>query len=134
MAEIASFHFCDQKSAATFPRNHSRQRAGLQQAHPSACAGKEGSCAEADVCQLRAQLQEASCPRTMCGWKGKPILLLLFAVRYKLHAGGFDDNMVLPPGASSESSTKGITSSFYFLFFFFNTLNSFTTDEALLPS
>lgn len=57
---------------------------------------------EADVCQLRAWLREASCPRTMCGWKGKPILLLL-AVRFKLHAGGFDDNMVLPPGASSES-------------------------------
>lgn len=40
---------------------------------------------------------------TVCDWKGKPILLLLLNVRYKLHSGGFDDNMVLPPGASSES-------------------------------
>lgn len=48
--------------------------------------------------------------------EGEPLVLL--AVSYKLHAGAFDDNMVLPPGASSEAaqkaepeiSTEGITS------------------------
>lgn len=87
--------------------------------------------------QLRAHLQEASCHHNMCGWKGTPVLLL--AVRYKLHAGGFDDNMVLPPGASSEatqkaepeSSTKGITSCCCF-FSLLNTLNSFSIDKPLL--
>lgn len=54
-----------------------------------------------------------------CGRKGNPVLL---AVRYKSHTDGFDDNMVLPPGASSEaaqkaepeSSTKGMTSCSFF--------------------
>jgi len=105
----------------TFPRNHSGQRASLQQAaYRFLSAEKEERCTEADVSQLRARLREASYPRNMYGWKGNPVLLL--AVRYKLHAGGFDDNMVLPPGASSEaaqkaepeSSTKGITSCSFF--------------------
>lgn len=84
----------------TFPRNHSHQRAVLQEAphaHRSLSAEKQ-ICTKADVYQLRARLWEASWPGNMCGWKGNPVLLL--AVRYKLHAGGFDDNMVLPPGAS----------------------------------